>query len=72
MLRSVQMKQQNCMSGREVGKKREETMMPFQILVAGVFVTLSEKINCALLVAVQVATSARSVLDFQMKMTFVQ
>lgn len=35
------------------------------------FVTLSEKISCALLMAVRVATSAQSVPSFQVKMTSV-
>lgn len=63
------------MSGREVGKKREETKMTLSarfLLLVSDFVTLSEKIICALLVAVLIATSAQSVSGFQVKMAFVQ
>lgn len=63
------------MSGREVGKKREETKMTllawFLLLVSD-FVTPSEKIICALLVDGQVATRAHSVSGFQVKTTLVQ
>lgn len=41
------------------------------LLLASDFVILSEKINCAMPVAVEVATSAQSVSGFQVKMTFV-
>jgi len=39
------------------------------LFLASGFVTSSEKIKCALLVAVQVATSAHSVSVFQVKKT---
>lgn len=58
------------MSKSEVGKKRREEnkKMPLPagfLLLASDFVRQPEKINCALLVAVQVAKSAHQFLFFK-------
>lgn len=56
------------------GRREENQKMPLStvsLLLASDIVTQSEKINCAFLMAVQVAISAHSVSVFQVKKTFV-
>ena len=62
-----------CLGVRR-GRREENKKMPLAaglLLLASDFVTRSEKSNCALLVAVQVATSVHSVSVFRVKKTFV-